>query len=189
VRLQPSTRALRIDDAPAARDHPARMTLVRPATLADLPAVQSIYAHHVSHGTGTFEIDPPPLAEITARWEKVVARGHPWLVACDGDGAVLGYAYAGPFRERAAYARTLEDSVYVSPDAQGRGVGRALLTALLDASKSLGAREMLAVIGDSGNAASLGLHRALGFTDAGLLRGVGEKFGRVLDVVILQRAL
>ena len=100
-----------------------------------------------------------------------------------------GYAYAGPFRERAAYARTLEDSVYVSPGAQGRGIGRALLTALLDAAKSLGAKEMLAVIGDSNNAASLALHRALGFTDAGLLRGVGEKFGRVLDVVILQRAL
>ena len=165
------------------------MTLVRPATLADLPAVQSIYAHHVSHGTCTFVIDPPSLQELYARWEKVCARGHPWLVACDEYGAVQGYAYAGPFRERAAYARTLEDSVYVSPGAQGRGIGRALLTALLDAAKSLGAKEMLAVIGDSNNAASLALHRALGFTDAGLLRGVGEKFGRVLDVVILQRAL
>ncbi|MFO0625122.1 MAG: N-acetyltransferase family protein [Polyangiales bacterium] len=165
------------------------MTLVRPATRADLSAVQEIYAHHVLRGTGTFEIDPPSLVEITARWEKVCARGHPWLVACDDHGAVRGYAYAGPFRERAAYARTLEDSVYVAPGAQGRGVGRALLGTLLDVSKSLGAKEMLAVVGDSGNTASLALHRALGFTDAGLLRGVGEKFGRVLDVVILQRAL
>jgi len=165
------------------------MTHVRPATPTDLPAVQKIYAHHVLHGTGTFEVDPPSLTEITARWERVCARGQPWLVACDEHGAVLGYAYAGAFRERAAYARTLEDSVYVSHEAQGRGVGRALLTALLDVSKALGAKEMLAVIGDSNNAASIALHRALGFTDAGLLRGVGEKFGRVLDVVILQRAL
>lgn len=162
---------------------------VRPATREDLPAIQAIYAHHVLHGTGTFEVVPPSLEEITARWEKVLARGQPWLVACDAAGAVLGYAYAGPFRERAAYARTVEDSVYVSASAAGRGLGRALLGALIDASRAAGAAQMLAVIGDSGNAASLALHRAMGFTDAGLLREVGEKFGRVLDVVILQRSL
>lgn len=162
--------------------------LIEPARREDLDAIQAIYSHHVLHGTGTFETLPPTLDEMRARWTKGVERGHPWLVAREGE-AVVGYAYAGSFRERAAYARTLEDSIYIAPTHQGRGVGRALLSALLDAARSWGAREMLAVIGDSNNAASIALHASLGFTHAGLLRGVGEKFGRVLDVVILQRAL
>jgi L-amino acid N-acyltransferase YncA len=162
---------------------------LRPAIPADAPAIQGIYAQHVLHGTGTFEIDPPDLADIQARMAKVAARGWPWLVSLDDAGIVNGYAYAGPFRERAAYNGTVEDSIYIAPEAIGLGLGRALLIALIDACTQAGAKEMLAVIGDSDNHASIGLHKALGFEDAGLLRGVGVKFGRTLDVVILQKSL
>jgi L-amino acid N-acyltransferase YncA len=162
---------------------------IRPAAPDDLAAIQAIYAHHVLTGTGTFELVPPGLDEIQARVAKVARLGWPWLVAVDAGGAVLGYAYAGPFRERPAYNRTVEDSVYVAPDAQGRGVARGLMAALIDACRAAGAKEMLAVIGDADNFASIGLHRALGFQDAGVLRGVGEKFGRILDVVVLQKKL
>jgi phosphinothricin acetyltransferase len=165
------------------------MSQIRHALPGDLPAIQAIYAHHVLTGTGTFETEPPDLAEITRRYDKVRTLGWPWLVAQGGDGAVLGYAYAGPFRERAAYRHTVEDSVYVAPGAAGQGVGRALMAALIPACRAAGARQMLAVIGDSGNAGSIALHRACGFTDAGLLRQVGHKFGRDLDVIILQLAL
>jgi L-amino acid N-acyltransferase YncA len=162
---------------------------IRPATSLDAPAIQAIYAHHVLTGTGTFELEPPDVSEITARMARIARRGQPWLVACNEAGAVLGYAYCGPFRERAAYDRTAEDSIYVAPEATGQGIGRLLLAALIEATRQTGAKEMLAVIGDSDNHASIGLHRAFGFEDAGLLRGVGEKFGRVLDVVILQKKL
>jgi L-amino acid N-acyltransferase YncA len=162
---------------------------IRPATSDDAPAIQAIYAHHVLTGTGTFEIDPPDLADISARMAKVAARGWPWLVSVDEGGAVNGYAYAGPFRERAAYDATVEDSIYIAPSAIGQGIGRALLIAVLDACTRAGAKEMLAVIGDSDNQASIGLHRALGFEDVGILRNVGVKFGRTLDVVILQKSL
>jgi phosphinothricin acetyltransferase len=165
------------------------MIRVRPALPPDLPAVQAIYAHHVLTGTGTFETDPPDLAEITRRYEKVLGLGWPWLVAEGVAGAVIGYAYAGPFRERAAYRHTVEDSVYVAEGQAGRGVGRALVEALIAACRAAGARQMLAVIGDSGNAGSIALHRACGFADAGLLSQVGNKFGRDLDVVILQLSL
>lgn len=180
-----------LSDPPGACPRPetAALTLaIRPATPDDAPAIQAIYAHHVLTGTGTFEIDPPDLAEIAARMARVTAAGRPWLVAEDG-GAILGYAYAGPFRERAAYAATVEDSIYLAPAALGRGLGRALLEALIAACRAAGAREMLAVIGDSENLASIGLHRALGFGDVGVLRRVGRKFGRDLDVVILQKSL
>jgi phosphinothricin acetyltransferase len=163
--------------------------LIRPATLDDVPAIQTIYAHHVETGTGSFELVPPDAEEIAARMDKIAARGWPWLVAVDATGATLGYAYAGPFRERPAYAHTVENSIYVAPEAQGRGVARALMVALMDACRARGAAEMLAVIGDSANAPSIGLHRTLGFCDAGLLKGVGRKFGRTLDVVILQKKL
>jgi L-amino acid N-acyltransferase YncA len=162
---------------------------IRLANSDDVAAITAIYAHHVLTGTGTFEIDPPDVAEMSARMAKVAGRGWPWLVSVDGQGAVSGYAYAGSFRERAAYDHTVEDSIYVAPDAVGQGLGRALLEALVDACQKAGAKEMLAVIGDSDNHASIGLHRALGFSDAGVLRGVGVKFGRVLDVVILQKSL
>jgi L-amino acid N-acyltransferase YncA len=162
---------------------------IRQAIPDDAPAIAAIYAHHVLTGTGTFEIDPPDVADITARMAKVAARGWPWLVSVSKDGLITGYAYAGPFRERAAYDGTVEDSIYLAPQAQGRGLGRALLLALIDACRNAGAQEMLAVIGDSDNAASIGLHKALGFEDAGLLSNVGVKFGRTLDVVILQLSL
>jgi L-amino acid N-acyltransferase YncA len=163
--------------------------IIRPATPDDAPAIAAIYAHHVLTGTGTFEIDPPDVTDIGARMAKVAARGWPWLVSVSADGLVTGYAYAGPFRERAAYDATVEDSIYLAPQAQGKGVGKALLSALIEACRIAGAKEMLAVIGDSDNGASIGLHKALGFGDAGLLRNVGVKFGRPLDVVILQKSL
>jgi L-amino acid N-acyltransferase YncA len=162
---------------------------IRPATDADCPAIQGIYAHHVLTGTGTFEIDPPDLGDMQGRMAKVKARGWPWLVSVDQSGAVNGYAYAGPFRERAAYDATVEDSIYVAPHAQGQGIARTLLVALIEACRQAGAQQMLAVIGDSDNAASIGLHRALGFRDVGIMSHVGVKFGRKLDVVILQLAL
>jgi L-amino acid N-acyltransferase YncA len=163
--------------------------IIRSATPEDAPAIAAIYAHHVLTGTGTFEIDPPDVADIKARMAKVAARGWPWLVSVSADGLITGYAYAGPFRERAAYDATVEDSIYLAPQAQGKGVGKALLSALVEACRVAGAKEMLAVIGDSANSASIGLHKALGFDDAGLLRGVGAKFGKTLDVVILQKSL
>jgi L-amino acid N-acyltransferase YncA len=163
--------------------------IIRSATPQDAPAIAAIYAHHVLTGTGTFEIDPPDVADIKARMAKVAARGWPWLVSVSADGLITGYAYAGPFRERAAYDATVEDSIYLAPQIQGKGVGKALLSALVEACRVAGAKEMLAVIGDSANSASIGLHKALGFDDAGLLRGVGVKFGKTLDVVILQKSL
>jgi L-amino acid N-acyltransferase YncA len=162
---------------------------IRNATPEDAAAISAIYAHHVLNGTGTFEIDPPGTIEITARMEKVRNRNWPWLVCVDDDGEVIGYAYAGPFRERAAYDKTVEDSIYLAPAAQGKGLGRALLLALIEACRKAGAQQMLAVIGDSENLASIGLHRALGFDDSGVLKRVGVKFGRALDVVILQKSL
>jgi L-amino acid N-acyltransferase YncA len=163
--------------------------IIRPATPDDAPAIAAIYAHHVLTGTGTFEIDPPDVADIKMRMAKVASRGWPWLVSVSADGLITGYAYAGPFRERAAYDATVEDSIYLAPQAQGKGVGKALLSALIESCRLAGAKEMLAVIGDSANSASIGLHKALGFDDAGLLRGVGVKFGKTLDVVILQKSL
>jgi L-amino acid N-acyltransferase YncA len=162
---------------------------IRSATLADAPAIQAIYAHHVLTGTGTFEVDPPDLADMIARMTKVAARNWPWLVSVDKHDIVTGYAYAGPFRERAAYDATVEDSIYIAQTAIGLGIGRALLAALIEACRAAGAQEMLAVIGDSDNHASIGLHRAFGFEDVGTMRRVGIKFGRALDVVILQKSL
>ncbi|MCZ8208847.1 MAG: GNAT family N-acetyltransferase [Aquidulcibacter sp.] len=162
---------------------------IRPATLEDAASIQAIYAHHVKTGTGTFELEPPDLAEIQGRMTKIATRGSPWLVACAEDGQVIGYAYAGAFRERPAYNCTVEDSIYLAPEAVGHGVGRALLAELISQCTQSGYSQMLAVIGDSGNLASIGLHRAMGFEDVGVLRDVGHKFGRYLDVVILQKSL
>jgi phosphinothricin acetyltransferase len=162
--------------------------LLRPSTPADAPALAAIYAHHVLHGTGTFELEPPDSAEMARRRDDVTAKGLPWLVV-ERDGAVLGYAYANHFRPRRAYRFCLEDSVYVAPEAQGRGLGRLLLAELLARSSALGARQMLAVIGDAQNAGSIALHRALGFEPTGVLRASGWKAGRWLDVVLMQRAL
>jgi len=160
---------------------------LRPAAPEDVPAIQAIYAHHVLHGLGTFEEVPPTPMEMAERCAAVLDRGLPWLVADDGE--VLGYAYAGPFRTRAAYRFTVEDSVYVAEAARGRGVGRALLSAIIAECEAMGLRQMLGVIGDSGNAASIALHRACGFQHLGVVPAVGWKFGRWVDVVWMQRAL
>jgi phosphinothricin acetyltransferase len=161
---------------------------LRPATAADLPAIQAIYAHHVLRGTGTFELEPPSLAEMAQRQAAIAGAGLPFLVGETG-GAVAGYAYAGPFRARPAYRFLVEDSIYLHPDWLGRGLGRALLDRLLAESEAWGARQMAAVIGDSANQASIRLHAAAGFAHTGTLRAVGYKFGRWLDVVFMQRAL
>ena len=161
---------------------------IRDCDLADLPAVAAIYAHHVRVGTGSFEEEPPDLAAMTQRWRAVAARGLPWLVS-EADGVVRGYCYAAPFRDRSAYRFTLEDAVYVAPDAVGQGVGRALLAEVVARCAAAGYREMIAVIGDSANEASIRLHASQGFRHAGRIENVGFKFGRWLDCVFMQRSL
>ena len=161
---------------------------IRDAHEADLPTIQRIYAHHVIHGFGSFEEVPPDRTDFVRRFAEHCAGGLPYLVA-EAAGSVCGYAYAAPFRPRTAYRHTLEDSVYVDPAMTGRGVGRALLRGLIDLCTARGYRQMVAVIGDSGNHASIGLHAALGFERAGLLNAVGFKHGRWLDIVMMQRAL
>jgi phosphinothricin acetyltransferase len=162
--------------------------LIRPSEPADVPAITSIYAWNVLHGTGTFEFDPPDQAEISRRRDDVVAKGLPWIVAEDG-ARVLGYAYAIHFRPRPAYRFCLEDSIYLGADAVGRGIGRLLLAELIARSEAAGARQLLAVIGDSANTASVGVHRALGFEPIGTMKAVGWKFDRWLDVVLMQKRL
>ena len=162
--------------------------LIRPSVEDDLAAVTAIYAWNVTHGTGTFEIDAPDPAEMERRRSDVLAKGLPWLVL-ERAGAVVGYAYANQFRPRPAYRFSLEDSVYLAPDAVGCGFGRLLLAELLARCEAAGARQMLAVIGDSANAGSVGVHRALGFAPVGTIRSAGRKFDRWLDVVIMQKSL
>jgi phosphinothricin acetyltransferase len=167
---------------------PTGTLTLRPSTDADLPAITAIYGHNVEHGTGTFETEAPDQTEMARRRADVLAKGLPWLVA-EQDGRVLGYAYANQFRPRRAYRFCLEDSIYLHADARGRGVGRLLLAELLARCEAAGARQMLAVIGDAANAGSIGVHRALGFEHTGLLKASGWKFGRWLDVVLMQKAL
>lgn len=171
-----------------AEPSPLAALLVRPSRPSDTGAIAAIYAHAVRHGTGTFEVEAPPEEEIARRRDEVLARGWPWLVA-EACGEVVGYAYAMPFRPRPAYRYCVEDSIYLRPDASGRGIGRILLAELLARCAGAGARQALAVIGDSANAASIALHRALGFEPCGTLAAVGWKFDRWLDVVLMQRAL
>ncbi|MFG1398102.1 GNAT family N-acetyltransferase [Roseixanthobacter pseudopolyaromaticivorans] len=162
---------------------------VRLATHSDLPAITAIYDAAVCTGTASFELEPPDLAEMTRRFEALVAGGYPYFTALDADGTVLGYAYAGAFRPRVAYRWTVENSVYVSELAQKRGIGRALMNMLIAESEARGFRQMVAVIGDSANSGSIALHRACGFEDIGVLRNTGLKFGRWLDTVLMQRPL
>lgn len=164
---------------------------IRPAEAGDIPGIQAIYAHHVLHGIASFEEEPPDQAEMKRRFDDVLARGLPYLVAEDrpGSGAILGYAYAAPYRARPAYRYTLEDSVYVLPGKGGRGIGSALLGSLIDRCATLGYRQMIAVIGDSGNEGSIRLHVRHGFRDVGILASVGFKHGRWVDSVFMQRAL
>ena len=161
---------------------------LRPARAEDLAAIHAIYAHHVLHGLGSFEEEPPSLEELRGRFDEVAARGLPYLVAEFG-GAVAGFGYCALYRARSAYRYALEDSVYVRQDVQGRGVGTALLSELIGRCEALGCRQLIAVIGDSGHAASIGLHAAHGFLRVGTLRSVGFKFGRWVDSVIMQRPL
>ena len=161
---------------------------IRPAEARDLPEIQAIYAHHVMHGAGSFEEVAPSLEEVEARFAHVIERGWSWLVAEDATG-VLGYAYYTGYRERTAYRFTAENSIYVRDDVRGQGVGKALVARLLEDAERAGFRQMLAVIGDSENIGSIGVHTSLGFRRVALLRSVGLKFGRWVDSVFMQRAL
>jgi phosphinothricin acetyltransferase len=161
---------------------------VRPATPADIPVIAAIYRHAVLHGTASFELEPPDEAEVLRRYEAVVGGGYPYFVA-EIDGKVVGYAYANAYRPRPGYRFTVEDSVYIRPDAQGKGIGRALLNALIEASTKAGFRLMVAVIGDSRHYASITMHRNAGFTFAGTIHSVGYKFGRWLDSVTMELPL
>lgn len=162
--------------------------IIRAAGAGDAETLAAIYGHHVLHGFGSFETQPPDAAQMDERRRVIQAYRLPFLLAADEHG-ILGYAYAGPFRPRPGYRYTVEDSVYVAPEAMGRGVGRALLEAVIAACEKLGVRQMVAVIGDSRNAASIGLHRALGFDHSGVGRSLGFKHGRWVDVVWMQKAL
>ncbi len=167
---------------------PSTALTLRPSTAADVPAIARIYGHAVLHGTGTFETEVPGLEEMARRHDDVLAKGLPWLVAEEGP-VILGYAYANPFRPRLAYRFCLEDSIYLDEAARGRGVGRLLLAELIARCEARGARRMLAVIGDSANSASIGVHAACGFEPCGRFDQAGWKFGRWLDVVLMQRSL
>ncbi len=161
---------------------------IRPAEPRDIAAITRIYDHAVRHGTASFETEAPNQAEMARRQAQLVGGGYPYLVAVR-DGAVLGYAYAGPYRARPAYRWSVEDSIYIDPQMQGRGIGRALLERLIVEAEARGFRQMIAVIGDSATAGSIELHRALGFRLVGTFDNVGFKFGRWLDSVLMQRPL
>ncbi|WP_313671684.1 N-acetyltransferase family protein [Sandarakinorhabdus sp.] len=161
---------------------------IRPARMEDAPALAAIYAPAVLNGTASFEIEPPSAAEMAQRLMKVKSHGWPWLVHVTM-GKVDGYAYVTQFRDRPAYRYCGETSVYVAPDAQRTGIGQALLMAVSSTARTAGFRQLIAVIGDSGNNASINLHASCGFERAGLLKQIGEKFGKPLDIVMMQRSL
>jgi L-amino acid N-acyltransferase YncA len=163
-------------------------TLIRPSIATDLPDIAAIYGDAALTGTGTFELEAPGEAEMTRRRDDVLAKGLPWLVA-EVEGRVLGYAYANHFRPRLAYRFCVEDSIYLHRDARGQGLGTLLLAELIARCEAAGARQMLAVIGDSANAGSIGVHRRLGFEHVGIMKSAGWKFDRWLDVVVMQRPL
>lgn len=162
--------------------------LIRPATLEDISALTRIYNHAILHGTGTFELEAISEDEMLQRYQKLISNGYPYLVACEGS-TVLGYAYAGPMHPRAAYAKSVESTIYLAPDAQGKGLGKALLASLLDEVTKRGFFQIVALIGDSENHGSIGVHKALGFEKVGQFSKVGIKFGRELDVVLMQKSL
>ncbi len=162
--------------------------VIRPATPADLPDIQRIYGHHVTTGFASFEEVAPDLAEMTRRYTALIEAGFPYLVAELGD-RVVGYTYCGPYRPRPAYRYSVENSVYLAPESARKGIGRMLLSALIERATALGKRQMVAVIGDSANHGSIGLHTALGFRMVGVIEGAGFKHGRWVDSVLMQRAL
>jgi len=164
------------------------MPLIRPSRDEDLPAITAIYAHHVLHSTGTFETEPPSVADMTARRADVLSKGLPYLVA-EEDGRIAGFAYGNWFKPRPAYRYSVEDSIYLAPDLHRKGLGRALLTELLARCEAAGIRKMMAIIGDSANAGSVGVHLALGFTQVGIIESCGWKFGAWRDIVIMQKTL
>jgi phosphinothricin acetyltransferase len=167
---------------------PMTKAILRAATTADIPAIAAIYRPAVLTGTASFEVEPPDEAEMLRRFEAIDGAGYPYFVA-DLGGRVVGYAYAGAYRTRPAYRFTVEDSIYIVPEAQGKGIGALLLKALIDACVARGDRLMVAVIGDSRNYASITLHRSAGFTFCGTIHSVGYKFGRWLDSVIMELPL
>lgn len=154
----------------------------------DVVAIAAIYAHHVQNGTGTFETEPPTEADMAARRADVLSKQLPYLVA-ERDGQVIGFAYCNWFKPRPAYRFSAEDSIYLADAARGHGVGRQLLAALSQAAEAVGVRKLIAVIGDSGNAGSIGVHRGQGFTHVGVLKDCGWKFGKWLDVVLMEKSL
>ena len=164
------------------------MPTIRPSHDDDVEAIAAIYRHHVLHGTGTFEIDPPSAEDMRSRRTEVLARGLPWLVADDA-GEIAGFAYCNWFKPRPAYRFSAEDSIYLAPQAQGKGLGSALLAELAAQAERVGVRKLIAVIGDSANAGSIGVHRAQGFRQVGVLSSCGWKFDRWLDVVLMEKAL
>jgi L-amino acid N-acyltransferase YncA len=164
------------------------MITIRDFTLDDLAPVTRIYARHVLHGTATFDETAPSIEEMSRKYQTIRGHGLPWLVAVEG-AAVLGYAYADRFRERSAYRFTVENSIYIDPAFHRRGAGRALMRELIARCEKLGYRQMIAVIGDSANQASVGVHRAVGFVEIGVYKAVGMKFGRWLDAVLMQKTL
>jgi L-amino acid N-acyltransferase YncA len=164
------------------------MTSIRPSRDADVPQITAIYGHHVLHGTGTFETTPPTEADMAARRADVLAKGLPHLVMEDA-GRVIGFAYCQWFKPRPAYRFSAEDSIYLHPDAAGQGQGKKLLAELVKQAEAAGVRKLIAVIGDSGNGGSIGVHKALGFSPAGQIRSCGWKFERWLDIVLMDKAI
>ncbi len=164
------------------------MTIIRSSQDQDLAAITAIYAHHVLHGTGTFEVDPPSQEDIHTRRADVLSKGLPYLVAADGE-QVLGFAYCNWFKPRPAYRFSAEDSIYISPDAQGKGLGRALLAELSAHAEKAGVRKLIAVIGDTANTGSIGLHLSVGFHHVGTLKSCGWKFNQWLDVVMMEKTI
>lgn len=164
------------------------MLLIRPSRDQDLAAITAIYAHHVNHGTGSFETEAPGVADMAARRADVLSKGLPYLVA-EQDGAIVGFAYGNWFKPRPAYRYSVEDSIYLAPDLHRKGLGRALLAELLARCEAAGIRKVMAIIGDSANAGSVGLHRAAGFQTVGTIDGCGWKFGAWRDIVIMQKTL
>ena len=164
------------------------MPLIRPSRDEDLPAITAIYAHHVCHGTGSFETEAPSVADMAARRADVLSKGLPYLVA-EQDGVVVGFAYGNWFKPRPAYRYSVEDSIYLAPGLHRKGLGRALLAELLARCEAVGIRKVMAIIGDSDNAGSVGVHRSAGFQTVGTIDGCGWKFGAWRDIVIMQKTL
>ena len=164
------------------------MPIIRASQGSDIAQITDIYTHHVLYGTGTFEVDPPSLVDMNWRRDDVLSKGLPYVVAVEGE-QVLGYAYCNWFKPRPAYRFSAEDSIYIAPQAVGAGLGRTLLRELSTQAERAGVRKLIAVIGDSGNTASIAVHRSAGFAEVGLLKSCGWKFDRWLDVVLMDKAL